>query len=532
MASPFDLLLVSNSVENQQDNDAASAVVASMIEQQGGLVYSDLSSASLGIVSAAFAITKFDAFLDTQWDPPKFPNSIATYRLLSNDELSSFATEMNATFETVDFDNYVESPEVFKPRIKANLFAPFHCLRIVVASSVVIRTCMELLGQRSDAAPLLSLWKIWSEVQRGAPIKQVDSWTNAQEIVGNAAPSSRLSSISISQSVVFDQPMEQSSAYAQTARFLQEQVQQLSKQFSSELGRELESVLAAYRMEGAGPAEHVAREVNDTLQGLRKRFGDTLLKLEERLRDADEYKRAQKAEIDQVARDIRIIAGCQTEVGNLLKRLEDSLGPTIDDLQRRLAAIDTQQAALRKEVLAARQSKLSSTYPLTITKIMRMEDSSYVAEVTSRKHYPVYGQLAALNESGEIVSCSNTIEFRGKQQLNLLTLVGLLQPRNYQVVILHFADQSEISARAELEMREDSQHLNSLLYRERDMQGIENALMKERGLAHVLVLRKLVAGWRDAAPKRLDDFLAVFKDRSVEGEEALLARLRAQGFTV
>lgn len=536
MANPFDLLLVSNSVENQQDNEAASSVIVSMISQHGGLVYSDLSSASLGIVTAAFAIKKFDAFLDTHWDPPKTRDSIYNYRILSNEELTSYANEMGATFETIDFDNYAENPDSFKPRIRASLFAPSRCLRIVVANSVVIRTCAELLGQGSDTVPLLSMWKIWPEAQRGAAIKQADNWSNAQDFVGNFAPSSLLSSISINQSLILDQPAEQSpvssSAYAQTARFLQEQVQQLSKQFSSELGRELESVLAVYRMEGAGPAEHVAREVNETLQGLRKRFGETLQKLEDRLRDADEYKRAQKVEIDQVAKDIRIIAGCQNEVGNLLKRLEESLEPTIAELQGRLTAIDIQQAALRKEILAVRQSKFSSAYPLTIRKIVRLEDNSYVAEVTCRKHYPVYGQLAVFNESGEVSNRSNTIEFRGIQQLNLLTLVGLLQPRNYQIVILHFVDQSEISARVDLNIGEDDLYTHSLLYRERDMGVIENVLMKERGLAHVYALRKLVACWQDAAPTRLDDFLAVFQDRSVEGEEALLARLRAQGFTV
>lgn len=537
MATSFNLLLVSNSVDTQEDQDTASSVIASLVAQVGGMCYSDLSSSSVSILDAAFAKKKFDAFIETQWDPPKVQDSIPDYKLLSNDELCSFAGGMNATFETVDFDHYVESPEEYKPRIKARLFTPSRCLRIVVIDPIVVRTCMELLGLRSDVVPLLSSWKIWPEGQRGVPLKQVSDWARAQEVITSLLPSEMLSSLPINQSVVLDQSEDQGQidahAYSQTAHFLQEQVGQLSKQFSSELTKELDSVLAAYRMEGAGPAEHVAREVNETLQGLKKRFGETLLKLEERLRDADDYKRAQKAEIDEVAREVRLISTYQNEVGNLLKRLEESLGPTIAELQERLATIDAQQDALQKEVIAARQSKLSSVFPLTIRKVVRMEDNNYVAEVASRKHYALYGQLAVLNMSGDTIHCSNTIEFRGIQQLNLLTLVGLLQPGNYQIVILHYVDNSEISAKLQLDIEGEEQfYTHSLLYQERDMPAIENMLMKERGLGHVHTLRKLVTSWQDPTSKRLDDFLAVFKDRSVEGEDALRARLRAQGFTV
>ena len=537
MATSFNLLLVSNSVESQEDQDTASSVIASLIAQVGGMCYCDLSSSSVSILNGAFAKKKFDAFIETQWDPPKGKDSIPNHRLLSNDELCSFAGDMNATFETIDFDNYVENPEEYKPRIKARLFTPSRCLRIVVIDPIVVRTCMELLGQRSDVVPMLSSWKIWPEGQRGVPLKQVSDLARAQEVITSLLPSEILASMPINQSVVLDLPEDQGQidahAYSQTAHFLQEQVGQLSKQFSSELTRELDGVLAAYRMEGAGPAEHVAREVNETLQGLKKRFGETLLKLEERLRDVDEYKRAQKAEIDEVAREVRLISTYQSEVGNMLKRLEESLNPTIAELQERLAAIDVQQDALQKEVMAARQSKLSGVYPLTIRKIVRMEDNNYVAEVASRKHYALYGQLAVLSMNGDIIHCSNTIEFRGTQQVNMLTVVGLLQPGSYQVVILHYVDNSEISEKLQLDVEEEDQYYShSLLYQERDMSAIENMLMKERGLEHVHTLRKLVISWQDPTSKRLDDFLTVFKDRSVEGEDALRDRLRAQGFTV
>jgi hypothetical protein len=64
------------------------------------------------------------------------------------------------------------------------------------------------------------------------------------------------------------------------------------------------------------------------------------------------------------------------------------------------------------------------------------------------------------------------------------------------------------------------------------MNGVEEALGKDRGQEHVNSLRKLAMAWQNAEVGRIDAFLEVFNDRSVDGEEALRDRLRMQGFTV
>jgi len=536
MAASFDLLLVSNTAENPADIEAASAVIAALIPQRGGIVSSDLSKDSVSLLTSAFALQRFDAFLDTQWDPPKTKNSIYDYQLLSNDELCSFANEMNATFETIDFDNYAESEEVYKLRIRASLFMPARCLRVVVVNAVVIETCMHLMGQKCDLPPLLSLWKVWPETQKGTLLKQVEDWANWQEIVSNL-PTNSLSSLSIHQSVVLTsyearRPIDPST-FAATEQLLQEQVQQLSGEVNSALGREMKSVLHAYCEEGFGPAEETAKEVNDSLKGLKHKFGETLQKLEERLREVDGYKQTKKAEIGEVTREMRNIAAYQDEVSDLLQRMEESLSPTIADLQARLAAFDIQQAALIQEINTAQENKLASAFPLNIRKISRLPDNHYQADIVNRKLYPVTGNLVLLNQQGVVSYTSNIIEFRGTQPLNLTDIIGEIAPGVYQIAILHPVDASYISLCVPFSVaEEDRSHTHSLLYREKDMARLEEELRKDRGLEHVNALRRLATAWENADIEKFEEFLEVFSDRSVEGEEALKARLRAQGFRV
>lgn len=532
MAASFDLLLVSNCTESSSDSDYASSTIAALIAKGGALVYTDLSKNSIEIVNAAFDKKKFDSYFDTEWDPPKTINSIGNYGILSNDELVSFADLMGAHFETVNFDNYAESPEAYKPRIKGKLFEPANGLRVAVVTPNVIETCMELMGQRSEVTPLMSLWKIWPESQRGVLIKEIDDWTRAQEIVGSVTFPDLMSSFTMS--TFLDQPPASTppdlAMYANTSHLLEEQVTKLSHQFSSELGRELDSVLSTYRVEGAEPGEQVARHINSALSGLRNRFEDTLLKLEERLKDVDDFKNAQKTEIEQATREIRNIAAYQNEVSSLLQRLEDSLSPTVKGLQDKLAALETQQAALRDEITTAQGNKQASVYPLRIRKVICVNDR-YMADIGSRKHYPVSGFVAILQEDGTLIQQLNQQEFRGSQQVDLTEVTKHLPSGRYHVVVLHYVDQSPISPTVAFEVQGD-EYARTLLYREKDMTVVEETLQKERGPVHVQLLRKLAVVWQNPTSARLAEFLAVFDDRSVEGEEAIRARLRAQGFTV
>lgn len=536
MASSFDLLLVSNAVENPADIEAASSVIAALISQKGGLVYSDLSKFSLDIISAAFDLKKFDAFLDSQWDPPKTKNSIYDYQLLSNDELCSYANEMAATFETIDFDDYAENQEVYKPRIQASLFTSARGLRIVVVNTKVIETCMELMGLRSDMPPLISLWKVWPEAQKGTLIKLVEDWENWQEIVPCLSPEITMSSLSINQSVVLTppkprQPIDTSTITA-AEQLLYEQVPQLSTQFTSALGKELKNVLSVYCEEGSGSAEQTAKEVNDSLKGLKYKFGETLQKLEERLREVDDYKRSQKSEIEEITKEIRNIAAYQAEVNEMLQRMEETLSPEIADLEARLAAFDIEQAALVQELNTAQENKLASAFPLNIRKISRLPDNRYQTDVVNRKLYSVFGQLALLNEQGAVIYTSNVIEFCGTQPLNITDIVGEIPPGLYQIAILHSVDHSYISPNVTFSVSEDQSYIHSLLYREKDMTQVEEALEKDRGPEYVAALRRLATTWENAEVGRFEDFLKVFSDRSVEGEEALKNRLMEQGFRV
>ena len=534
MAKTFDLFLLSSSTESSSDHDIAVLAVTAIVSTKGAFVHTSLAKNAVLIAEAAYEKRRFDSVFTMDWDPPRNESSTFDWQLLPNDKLLSIAGQMNAEFQTIDFDHdYVEIEGNYEKRLKEKMLEPVAGTKIAIAPAPVISACLEIAGARGAATPALVALKVNVDTRRIVFQQAYDNWTAVYTFARSLDASPLVQSAMLSSQI-----SDEDKGNQVLPSILQDQIKSLSEKFSKELSRVLNSSLQQCQMGWHDPSDHVVSSVTESLTSLNDRFSTALSSLDSRLRDIDSFKSLQRREMDLLLSEFRSINDNQKAIEAVLTGIGDSVGPAIGELNEKLRRAEEVQGELKREIEEAMTAKAIASYPLFIKNVEKGADNSYFAEIVSRKHYPVYGFLALVKADGTTVSSENTITFQSTEHVNMTNLVGLQQPGWYEVSIQHYADRSEICRRFRFSIQESGvtfpkavrSYTDSLVYRTN--QSLEETVLKTKGEAGVSLLRKLASEWLNESPDLLEDFSQVMLDPSLTEESAVRRQLVLRGIRV
>jgi hypothetical protein len=315
-------------------------------------------------------------------------------------------------------------------------------------------------------------------------------------------------------------------------QILESEVKQLCAAFNTELTGVLNASLAQHQPRGADPTDQVVTRVSDALNSLNQRFVGTLDDLAAQLRDVDEFKTAQRQEIDALLNEFQTINANQQAIQNLLQQVSGAVQPIVEELKARLRTIESEQETFKKELADAKSSKKISSFPLVIHQVQKREDSVLYATITTRKFYPVYG-VVVITQAGTTVH-EASVSITSQQQEYQLVSAAHFPKGQYEVSVLHFADRSALSNTVEFSvLDEPSQrsYQDTYIFKNVDELGdIEEQLRETKGEGWVDIMHRLAVAWSNEGGDKVEEFLQVVTDVSLGTEEVVRYSLQQRGF--
>ena len=540
MADGYELVLVSCMVENPSERQQTLSALKRLAGPQMYLL-SSLAGPAIDLAVETAQSLQLQCQFAPLWDPKRSPLSIYDYTIPSLEELQSCGQAIGIQHIDIDFDAYIveESPQDYETRIRNEIYKGYTGRIVVLARPEVISTALSLMGVDNLAfPPVFSMWRITPQAgsslntftannyEELAVLYHQQSAVNPESLGGSVELQGLLSGMSLTESVVLEQPPAQSLAVS-ISLLQPAPVSLLEQLFSKELGQLCEAFTAQLGsgISGASGGQAVS-VVNSVLGSMRR----SLSKQQELLAKEAVDLGKESAVSEEVKVGFQAVLEGQTAVESALNQLSTTLFPAISALKARISALETLEANARQPASS------TANFPLTIQACTtKLGDPCAYLTISNRKLYPVWGYVQIYQENAQVGESRTALSFSYLQELNL-TDICPLQPGRYQAVVGHYLDRSPISNLFTFAVNLDAEltfpnrnYRYSWMYKNMpNIAEVEENLRNQGGDEAVALLRQLAGQWQNEAQDRVEEFIQIVSRGG--GEESIRKNLAERGF--